>query len=115
MQDLIIIAILAIAVIVGVIYIVNHFKGKNGCCGGGDTYISKKKIKNAVATKTFIVEGMTCEKCEARVLRYVNDIDGAAGKINLKKKELTVSMEREISDEEIVAAVTKAGYQVNDK
>lgn len=43
---------------------------------------------------------------------YINDIDGAVGKVNLKKKELKVSMEREISDAEIIAAITKAGYQV---
>lgn len=46
------------------------------------------------------------------MLRYVNDIDGVAGKVNLRKKELLISMDREVSDEEIIAAVTKAGYQV---
>lgn len=29
---------------------------------------------------------MTCENCVARVLRYVNDIDGVVGKVNLRKK-----------------------------
>lgn len=112
MQDLIIIGVLAVVVVVGVICTINHFKGKSGCCGGGNTYISKKKLKKVIATKTYIVEGMMCEKCEARVLRYVNDIPGVAGKINLKKKELVVSMEHEVSDDEIIEAVTKAGYQV---
>ena len=112
MQDLIIIGILVVVVMVGVISTMNHFKGKSGCCGGGNTYISKKKLKKVIATKTYIVEGMTCENCEARVLRYINDIDGVAGKINLRKKELVVSMEREVSDDEIIAAVTKAGYQI---
>jgi len=112
MQDLIILGILAFVVVIGVVYTINHFKGKSGCCGGGNTYISKKKLKKVIATKTFIVEGMSCENCVARVLRYVNDIDGVVGKINLRKKELRVSMEREVSDDEIKAAVTKAGYQV---
>ena len=112
MQDFMILGILLVVVIIGVIYTKNHFKGKGGCCGGGNTYISKKKLGKVIATKTYIVEGMTCENCEARVLRYVNDIPGVAGKVNLKKKELAVSMEREVSDEEIIAAVTKAGYQV---
>ena len=112
MQDLIIGGILAVVVMVGVIYTINHFKGKSGCCGGGNTYISKKKLKKVVETKIYIVEGMTCENCEARVLRYVNDIEGVKGKINLKKKELIVFMEREVSDEEIINAVTKAGYKV---
>jgi len=112
MQDLIILGILAFVVVIGVVYTINHFKGKSGCCGGGNTYISKKKLKKVIATKTFIVEGMSCENCVARVLRYVNDIDGVVGKINLRKKELRVSMDREVSDDEIKAAVTKAGYQV---
>ena len=112
MQDLIILGILVLVIVIGTVYTVNHFKGKSGCCGGGNTYISKKKLKKVIATKTFIVEGMTCENCVARVLRYVYDIDGVVGKINLRKKELRVSMEREVPDDEIKAAVTKAGYQV---
>lgn len=112
MQDLMVLGILAAFIIIGVIYTIHHFKGKSGCCGGGSTYISKKKLKKIIATKTFTVDGMTCENCVARVLRYVNDIDGVAGKVNLRKKELIVSMEREVSDEIIIAAVTKAGYQV---
>ena len=112
MQDLIILGILVLAIIIGTVYTVNHFKGKSGCCGGGNTYISKKKLKKVIATKTYIVEGMTCENCVARVLRYVNDIDGVVGKVNPRKKELLISMEREVSDDEIKAAVTKAGYQV---
>ena len=46
MQDLIILGILVAIVIIGVFYTINHFKGKGGCCGGGNTYISKKKIKS---------------------------------------------------------------------
>lgn len=55
---------------------------------------------------------MTCENCKARVERYVNDMDGVVAKVNLKKKEVVVSTEKEISDEEIIAAITKAGYEV---
>ena len=111
MQDLIILGILVLVIIIGTVYTVNHFKGKSGCCGG-NTYISKKKLKKVISKKTFIIEGMTCENCVARVLRYVNDIDGVVGKVNLRKKELLISMDREVSDEEIITAVTKAGYQV---
>ena len=45
MQDLIILGILAFVVVIGVVYTINHFKGKSGCCGGGNTYISKMKLK----------------------------------------------------------------------
>ncbi len=112
MENFIIFAIIAVLVLVGVNSMIKHFKGEGGCCGGGSTYVSKKRLKNVMAKKTFIVEGMTCENCKARVERYINDIDGAVGKVNLKKKELLVSMEREVSDEEIKAAIGKAGYTV---
>lgn len=112
MQDFIIIAILVFVLIIGVLNTVKHFKNKSGCCGSGNTYVSKKKLKNVIATKTFIIEGMTCENCKARVERYINDMDGIVGKVNLKKKELVVSMEKEVSDEEIKAVITKAGYEV---
>lgn len=112
MQDFIIIAILVFILIIGVLNTVKHFKNKSGCCGSGNTYVSKKKLKNVIATKTFMIEGMTCENCKARVERYINDMDGIVGKVNLKKKELVVSMEKEVSDEEIKAVITKAGYEV---
>lgn len=112
MQDYIIIAILAILLIIGVRNTVKHFKNKSGCCGSGNTYIVKKRLQKIVATKTFIVEGMTCENCKARVERYINDMDGVVGKVNLKKKELVVSMEKEVSDEEFRAVVEKAGYEI---
>lgn len=112
MQDIVIVIILAVLLAVGVVYTVRHFKGKSACCGGGNTYVSKKHLDHVVAKKTFVVEGMTCENCKARVERYVNDLDGVAGKVNLKKKELVVSMEREVSEQEIIQAVEKAGYRV---
>lgn len=112
MQDFIIIAILAVMLIVGIRATVKHFKNKSGCCGSGSNYISKKKLNNVIAKKTFIVEGMMCENCEARVTRAINDMDGLAAKVNLKKNEVIVSMEREVSDEEIEAAIEKAGYKV---
>lgn len=112
MQDFIIAAILAVLLIIGISNTKKHFKNKSGCCGSGGTYVSKKKLKKVIATKTYTVEGMTCENCKARVERYINDMDGVVGKVNLKKKELVVSMEKEVSDEEIKAAIEKAGYTV---
>lgn len=112
MQDYIIIAIIAVLLIIGIFNTRKHFMNKSGCCGSSGTYISKKKLSKVVAKKTFIVEGMTCENCSARVQRAVNDMDGLAAKVNLKKKEVVVSMEKEVSDEIIKAAIEKAGYEV---
>lgn len=50
--------------------------------------------------------------CKNRVEKSINDIDGAAAKVNLKKKETIVSLEKDVSDEQILAVVEKAGYTV---
>jgi len=46
MENFIIIIIIAILVLVGVNSMLKHFKGQGGCCGGGNTYVSKKKLKD---------------------------------------------------------------------
>lgn len=112
MQDLMILGIIAVLVIIGLSSMLKRFKGKSSCCGGGNTYISKKKLNNVIAKKTFFVEGMTCENCVARVTRVINDIDGLSAKVNLKKKEVEVSMEKEVGDAVIKEIIEKAGYEV---
>lgn len=111
MDNFIIIAIIAVLALIGVRSMVKHFKHESACCGGG-TYVSKKKLKKVIAKKNFIVDGMTCENCKARVERTINDMDGLLAKVNLKKKEVLVLMEKEVPDEEIVAAIEKAGYTI---
>lgn len=115
MDNLIIFAILAVVVAIGVVSTVKHFQGKGACCGGGGGSVrSQKKIKNVIARRTLIVEGMMCENCRNRVEWAINDIEGAVAKVDLKKKEAVVSMNREIADEELRAAVEKAGYEVKE-
>lgn len=113
MEDMIIVGIIVIALVIGVIYTVKHFKGESSCCGGGSSAkVKKKKLKNVVARKTLIIEGMVCEHCKNRVERTLNDMEGVAGKVNLGKKQAVVEMEREVSDEELRVIIEKAGYKV---
>lgn len=113
MENVIIIIILVILIAVGIRSGMKHFKGEGGCCGGGFSVKKKpKKLKTVVAKKLVIVEGMTCEHCKDRVERCIDDMEGAAAKVNLKKKQAVVSMEKEISDEVIRGAIEKAGYEV---
>lgn len=115
MENIIIIGILLVMIAVGIRSGVKHFKGEGGCCGGGSTVKKKrKKLKNVIAKKRVSVEGMTCEHCKDRVERSIDEIDGASGKVNLRKKEAIVSMEREVSDEEIREAIENVGYKVTD-
>lgn len=112
MENYIIIGIIAVIVVIGIIYTVKHFKGEGGCCGGGSYKPKKKKLSKVLYQKTFKVDGMHCDHCKNRVEEVVNDIKGVAGKVDLKKGELTVSYAEDISDEIIVARITKAGYEV---
>lgn len=113
MTDIIIIGLLAIFIVIGIRSGIKHFKGEGGCCGGGSSVKKKrKKLKSVIAKKTFVVEGMSCERCKNRVEACVNEIEGAAATVNLKKKEVVVSFEKEVSDEQIRVTIEKAGYKV---
>lgn len=115
MDNFIIIGIITVIVAVGIYYTVKHFKGEGGCCGGGSFKPKKKKLKNITYTKAFRVDGMHCEHCKGRVEEIVNDIRGVAGRVNLKKNELTVSYAEDVSDEIIIAKIERAGYKVSAK
>lgn len=113
MENIIIIGILIIAVVIGVIYTVKHFKGESSCCGGGSSVkVKKKKLKNVIARKTVTIEGMICDHCKNRVERVLNEMEGVAGKVNLSKKQAIVFMEKEVSDDAIRTVIEKAGYKV---
>lgn len=46
MENVIIVLIILVAVAVGVAHAIKHFKGKSGCCGGGDCKCKDKKKQN---------------------------------------------------------------------
>ena len=112
MENYIIIAVIAVAIGFGIYSAVKHFKGQGGCCGGGSYKPKKKKLKNVLYQKTFKVEGMHCEHCKNRVEEVIGDMKGLAGKVNLKKGELTVSYAEDVADEQIKARIERAGYTV---
>ena len=112
MENYIIIGIIAIIIIIAILSSVKHFKGEGGCCGGSSYKPKRKKLSGIKYTKKFKVGGMHCEHCKNRVEEVVNDIKGVAGKVNLKKGELTVSYAEDAPDEIIKAKIEKAGYTV---
>lgn len=110
-------------IIIGIIIVIAFFavrtivkrKGRKGCCGSGSDYKPrKKKLKNVIATKIFVVDGMHCEKCANRVTEVVNDITGVAGVVNLKKGIVTVSYQQEVPDEQIKERIERVGYTVKE-
>ncbi len=112
MENLVIIVILVVIAAFGAYSTVKHFKGQSGCCGGSAYKPRKKKLPQVLYQKSFRVEGMHCEHCKSRVEEAVNDIKGAAGRVNLKKGILTVSYAGEVDDELIKARVERAGYKI---
>ena len=101
MENALIIGILVIAVGFGIYSSVRHFKGESGCCGGGSYRPRKKKLSKIRYQKIFLVDGMHCDRCKNRVEEIVNDMDGIAGKVNLKRGELVVSYEKSVDDDAI--------------
>ena len=114
MENYIIIGILLVIAIAAIGTLVKR-SGRKGCCGSSSDYKPrKKKLKNVIATKTFVVDGMHCEKCANRVTEVVNDIPGASGVVNLKKGTVTVSYEQEVPDDQIIAKIERVGYTVKE-
>lgn len=114
MENAIILGIL-LAILLGAIITLVRRAGRKGCCGSGSDYKPrKKKLKNIIAAKVFVVDGMHCEKCAGRVTEVVNDISGVAGVVNLKKGLVTVSYERDVPDGQIRAVIERVGYTVKE-
>ena len=113
MADFVNAGIVIILIIIGIRSSVKHFKGEGGCCGGGSSVkVKRKKLKRVVKQRIVIIEGMTCEHCQARVESKLNALDGVSARVNLKRKTAVVSMEKEVEDEEIKKAIENAGYEV---
>lgn len=95
---------------------IKHFKGEGPCCGGGSGSGKKAAEKAlshpAIGTKTLHIQGMHCDHCVQSVTSAINQIDGAAAKVNLQAGTALVSYDREISNAALKAAVEKAGFQV---
>ena len=109
-EIIILLVLVVVVVAIGLWSTVRHFRGKGGgCCGGGDYKPRKKKLSHVAGQKTFQVEGM---HCTVRVEEAVNDIKGAAGKVDLKKGLLTVSYAESLDDEQVKQKVERAGYHL---
>ena len=112
MINIIIITIIVLAIFFAVRTSIRHFMGQGSCCGGnsgGSCALEKKLDGTVIFKKNIKIQGMICEKCEARVQNALNEINGASAKVNLKKAEAKLDTIREVSEEEIRSAVQNAG------
>lgn len=58
------------------------------------------------------MEGLHCKNCKNSVEKAINNIEGAAAKVNLKEQTAEVVLENDVADEVLRAAVEKAGFRV---
>ncbi|MBQ7867368.1 MAG: cation transporter [Clostridia bacterium] len=110
MTDLIIALIAVVAVGFGIRATVRHFQHKSACCGGEDYKPRKKKLAHVVSKKVISISGMSCERCQNRVMEALNDIAGVSAVVSFKKGTAVVSMETSVEDAVLKSAVEKAGY-----
>ena len=71
-----------------------------------------KKVEASAMKKTMVIEGMSCGHCSARVEKALNALDGVSAKVDLEAKTAAIETEGRVSDEQLRAAVTDAGYDV---
>ena len=105
----------------------NFFKGTSTCCseGGcpgcgaregapeGGSYRERvERIASYEMKRSIDVEGMTCERCTASVIRALEQIDGVAvAAASLEKRAAHAALEREVPNETLADAIRKAGYR----
>ncbi|MBQ3225943.1 MAG: heavy metal translocating P-type ATPase [Clostridia bacterium] len=73
-------------------------------------YINKTGGKTM--EKKMVIEGMACAHCSARVEQVLNAIDGVKARVVLEDKCAYITLEKEVTDETLIGAVTEAGYTV---
>lgn len=115
MGNIVVCLILLLLVLYAIRSSMSHFKGEGGCCGGGDLAAAKKeKPEKVVEKKVILIEGMKCKNCSDRVESKLNEIDGAAARVSLRRKRAVLYADRHISNQLITEIVEKAGYEVKN-
>ena len=64
------------------------------------------------ARKTYRIAGMHCSACVGSVERSLNAVDGVEASVSLPAESATVTLTRDVSFEELAAAVEGAGYEI---
>ena len=118
MGNVLVIVLLVLVIIFAVKNSLKHFRGEGGCCGGGDSGITKADIPVKVLEGEKLgemivsISGMHCDRCAYSIAKAINRIEGASADVDWKKKRAVVSYDREISEEAVRNAVTGEGFQV---
>lgn len=106
--------VLAVALFFALKGVIRHWRGDSGCCGGGGVAAPPKKELHGkvIGEKIIKVNGMMCGNCKIHVEEMLNSINGATAEVNLHCNEARLTMVREVSDEEIFAAMKDGEYEI---
>ncbi|WP_308651780.1 heavy metal translocating P-type ATPase [uncultured Actinomyces sp.] len=63
-----------------------------------------------LGTVDLAVGGMTCASCVARVEKKLSKLDGVQATVNLATESAHITLTKEVSDDELISAVARAGY-----
>ena len=65
--------------------------------------------------KTIKIEGMHCEHCAKKVENALSELDNVKkAKVNLKKQEASIVLEKEIDNKVITEAIENIDFKVTD-
>lgn len=64
--------------------------------------------------KSLKIKGMSCSHCATRVEKALNSLDGVEAKVDLASNSATLTLAKELSNEEIKKAVENVGYEVTE-
>lgn len=118
-----VIAVLILAVLIGgaAVYLIRAKRNGVKCvgcpAGGSCSNHRKRKRKKlsgpVIAKKTMVISGMHCEHCVQSVTDSLNQIDGVSAKVDLEKRRAEISLDREVAEDILIAAVEKEGFFVD--
>ena len=108
----------------------SFFKGEPACCDSGgcsgcadcsmkqaidNSYKARiEKIEKFELKKIIDVDGMTCDKCVAKVVRALEKVDGVAvAAASLEKQSAEAGLTKNVSDDILTEAIRRAGYHAN--
>lgn len=110
----IILGVLAVMVVFACRGSLRHIKGQGGCCGGSVPVKRKRKqkLQKKLAVKKMEIEGITCKQCKNRIENALNAVNQVNATVDVNKKQAVVTLGAEISEQQLIDVVEKAGYHV---
>lgn len=118
-----VIAVLILVVVIGgaATYLIKAKKNGVKCvgCPAGGSCSRKQKTRKkklegkVIAKKKIFISGMHCQHCVDSVTDSLNQIEGVLAKVDLLKECAEVSLDRQVKENILIAAVEKEGFSVN--